>query len=148
MVGSSILGGISRELKRLGAIGHSSSILEGFARLLEGRLGSKSCKALRLLFRWEGWERQEVQVANSFPAAFVGKQDSRRFWQQPEKYFESIVAKGSVNLSIDSELDGSGLELMACIRGRILLDTPSLRLPDPVRASLRDASPRCRYIYI
>jgi hypothetical protein len=35
--------------------------------------------------------RQELQVANTLPDAFVEKQDSRRFWAQEEQYFESIL---------------------------------------------------------
>ena len=57
-------------------------------RLLEGRLGSSSCKAFRLL---RFLVRQELQVANTLPVEVAEKQDNRRFWRQLEQYFESIL---------------------------------------------------------
>jgi hypothetical protein len=94
---SGALGGVGRDSRRLGAIGRGFSIprvvvalLGREARLLEGRFGSNSCNAFRflLLFAWA--ERQEVQVANTLPDAFVGKQDSGSFRMHPEQYLESI----------------------------------------------------------
>ena len=101
---SGMLGGISRDLRIQGATGHNLSTGRGFRRafsvlgalvgvlepvvhLLEGRLGSNSCKAFCLLFFLA---RQELQVTKTLPVEVVEKQDSRRFWRQLEQYLESI----------------------------------------------------------
>jgi len=90
--------GFGRDSRTVGAIGRGSSILGvvvvvfgPVTRLFEGRLGSNSCKAFRFVFLLAWVARQALQVANTLPDLFVGKQDSRRFWRQPEQYFESIL---------------------------------------------------------
>jgi hypothetical protein len=94
---SGALGGVSRDPRRLGAIGRGFNILGvvvdilgRVARLLQGRLGSSACSAFRFLLLLATAERQEVQVANTLPDAFVGKQDSRSFRVHEEQYLESI----------------------------------------------------------
>lgn len=86
------LGGLGRNWGILGAIGRGLR-LGGFGRnwgvpvvmvavlgrvtcLLEGRLGSNSCKAFRFLFPLV---RQELQVDKILPVEVAEKQDSRRF---------------------------------------------------------------------